>query len=274
MTSISFLKFCICLKLFKKYEINDEKKRWLQQNKNAPLKIAQLPSSPLLTRERVLVLLQASTIRDLVLELLAPDVVLNGLFVQPHGADVIALGPEMPGPVIVLEVGVLVENHQARLAFQIPHEARNGELRGYAYKHVYVVGHRVRLDDVDALVHAASPDVFADVGAELGVNRLPSVFRREHDVVFAIPFRVRQTRHFVVFGWHNIKVLLGPRATEHCNCTPKEDFFFMTATAFYLLARIAGGFVLSLTVHIRKTRATRHALSHLFGDPNWSRTSH
>ena len=91
--------------------------------------------------------------------------------------------------------------------------------------HLYVVGHRMRLDDVDALVHAASPDAFSDVVAQFRVNRLSSVSRCEHDVVFAIPFRVRQTRHFVVFGWHNIKVLLGPGATEHCNCAPKEDFF-------------------------------------------------
>ena len=164
---------------------------------------------PLLTRERVLVLLQASTILYLVLELLVLDVVLNRLLVQPDGADVIPLGPEMPGPVVVFQVRVLVEYHEARLAFQVPHEARDGELRGYAHKHVYVIGHRVRLDDVDAFVHAASPDVFPDVGAKLGVNRLPPVLRGEHDMVFAIPFCVRQTRHFVVLKWHNIKVLLG-----------------------------------------------------------------
>ena len=115
----------------------------------------------------------------------------------------------MPGPVVVFQVRVLVEYHEARLAFQVPHEARDGELRGYAHKHVYVIGHRVRLDDVDAFVHAASPDVFPDVGAKLGVNRLPPVLRGEHDMVFAIPFGVRQTRHFVVLKWHNIKVLLG-----------------------------------------------------------------
>ena len=98
-------------------------------------------------------------------------------------------------------------NAGACFPFQVPHEARDGELRGYAYKHVYVIGHRVRLDDVDAFVHAASPDVFPDVGAKLGVNRLPPVLRGEHDVVFAIPLRVRKARHFVVLSWHNTFVL-------------------------------------------------------------------
>ena len=181
--------------------------------------------SPLLTRERVLVLLQTSTILYLVLEFLVLDVVLDGLLVQAYGANVIPLGPEMPGPVVVFKVRVLVEYHEARLAFQIPHEARDGELRGYAYKHVYVIGHGMRLDDVDPFVHAASPDVLPDVGAQFRVNRLPPVLGREHDMVFAIPFRVGQARHLVVLKWHNIKVLLGPRATEHCNCTPPEDFF-------------------------------------------------
>lgn len=189
------------------------------------LNLAQLPLSPLLTRERVLVLLQASTILYLVLELLVLDVVLDGLLVKAYGAHVIPLGPEMPGPIVVFQVRVFVEDHEARLAFQIPHEARDGELRGYAYKHVYVIGHGVRLDDVDPFVHAASPDVLPDVGAQFRVNSLSPVLGREHDVVFAIPFRVRQTRHFVVLKWHNIKVLLGPKATEHCNCTPRRTFF-------------------------------------------------
>lgn len=65
-------------------------------------------------------------------------------------------------------------------------------------------------------------------------------------MVFAVPFRIRQTRHFVVLKWHNLKVLLGPRATEQCNCTPSEDFYFIIATAYSSLARIAGGFRLSL----------------------------
>lgn len=60
----------------------------------------------------------------------------------------------MAGAAIVFQVRVLVEDHQARLAFQIPHEARNGEFRGYPREHVDAIGHGVRLDDFDAFVLA------------------------------------------------------------------------------------------------------------------------
>lgn len=115
---------------------------------------------------------RASTILYLALDLLVLDVVLGRLLVQQDGAGTIDIELETPYSVVVFQI-------------------------------------RVRLDDVDAFVHAASPDVFPDVGAKLGVNRLPPVLRGGHDMVFAIPFGVRQTRHFVVLKWHNIKVLLG-----------------------------------------------------------------
>jgi len=178
------------------------------QGQSWPSLTAQLPSTLLLTRKRVLVLLQASTIRRLVLELLVADVLLDGRLVQANRAHVVPLRPEVPRPVVVLQVRVLVEDHRARLAFQVPHEARDGELRGYPYKHVYVVGHRVGLYYLDPFAHAASSDVLPDVRAELREDRLPPVFRREHDVVLAVPLRVRKAGDFVVLPWHNNDVVL------------------------------------------------------------------
>ena len=178
------------------------------QGQSWPSLIAQLPSTLLLTRERVLVLLQASTIRCLILELLVADVLLDGRLVEADRAHVVPLRPEVPRPVVVLQVRVLVEDHQARLAFQVPHEARHRELRGYPYKHVYVVRHRVGLDYLDPFVHAAPPDVLPDVGPQRREDRLPPVFRREHDVVLAVPLRVRKAGDFVVLPWHNVCAVL------------------------------------------------------------------
>ena len=93
------------------------------QGQSWPSLIAQLPSTLLLTRERVLVLLQASTVRRLVLELLVAD-------------------------------------------------------------------------------------VFPDVRPELREDRLPPAFGREHDVVLAVPLRVRKAGDLVVLPWHNIDVVL------------------------------------------------------------------
>ena len=92
------------------------------------LKSPNCPCRPCLPVNGPLVLLQASAILHLVLELLVLDVVLDGLLVEAYGAHVIPLGPETPGPVVVFQVRVLVEDHEARLAFQMPHEARDGGL--------------------------------------------------------------------------------------------------------------------------------------------------
>lgn len=64
------------------------------------------------------------------------------------------------------------------LPFRYPMKLETESFMGYAYKHVYVIGHDMRLDDVYPFVHAASPDVLPDVDAQFLVNRLPPVLGR------------------------------------------------------------------------------------------------
>ena len=89
---------------------------------------------------------------------------------------------------------------------------------------MYVVGHRVGLDDLHPLVHAAPADVLADVGAQLGVYRLTTILRGEHDVVLAVPLRVREARDLIVLAWHNSKDLRASRTIGRCHCMPPEVF--------------------------------------------------
>jgi len=176
-------------------------------------------------RKRVLVLLQALPVFDLALELLAPDVVLDGRFVQPRRGDVVALGPEVPASVVAFGIRVLAEDHEARLPFQVPHERRRARLRRYPHQHADVVRHRVGPDDLDALALAEPPDALPDVGPQFCIYRFSAIFRSEHDAVLTVPPRMRQTTRAVILDGHEKILLPGERQPSNRHST-KEDFSF------------------------------------------------
>jgi hypothetical protein len=107
----------------------------------------------------------------------------------------------VPASVVVFEIRVLVEDHEARLPFQVPHERRHAHLRRYPHQHVDVVRHRVGLDDLDALVLAEPPDVLPDVGPQFCIYRFSAIFRSEHDV--------KKRANNVPLWLHSISVLQG-----------------------------------------------------------------
>ena len=165
--------------------------------RGAPVKPAGSP--PL---EGVLVLLHAQLVQRDVVGLLLPDILRDRRLVQADGGHVVALRPELPVAELVLEVGVPVEYHQRALPLQVAHDARDAVLRRDRQQHVHVVGHQVPLDYLDALVLAELPEYLPYVLPDLVVYDLPPVLRREHDVVFAHPLRVRQAVRLLCHIWY------------------------------------------------------------------------
>ena len=152
---------------------------------------------PRLLLERVGVLLDAQPVQRDVGGLLLPDALRDGRLVEPDGGDVAALRPEPPVAELVLQVGVLVEDHERALALQVAHHARHAVLRRYRQQHVHMVGHEAPLYYLDALVLAEPPQDLPYVGPDLAVDGLSPILRREHDVVLAHPLRVRKAVGFV-----------------------------------------------------------------------------
>ena len=95
-----------------------------------------------------------------------------------------------------------IEPEQGALALQVAHEARDAELRRDASQHVDVVRHEAPLDGLPPLPHAQPLEDLPQVLAVLVVDRLPSILWREHDVVLARPFRVREAVGFLGHSNH------------------------------------------------------------------------
>ena len=74
--------------------------------------------------------------------------------IKSYRAHIIPLTPEMPVAEFVFQILMLVENHQAALSFQIPHELRHTVLRWYTYEHMNVIRHKMTFDYLDSLVIA------------------------------------------------------------------------------------------------------------------------
>ena len=168
-----------------------------------------------LPAERVLVLLDAQPVQRDVGPLLLADVLRDRGLVEPDGGHVVALRPELPVAELVLQVGVPVEHEKRALPLQVPHEARDADLRRDAHQHVDVVGHQVPLDYLHALPLAQLPQYLPQVLAVLVVDDFPPILWGEHDVVLARPLRVRQAVGLLGHGNH---LPLGARRPEQSPC--------------------------------------------------------
>lgn len=101
------------------------------------------------------------------------------------GLHAVAFRPEAPAPELVLEVGALAEHHERALPFEVPHEARDADLRRDGDGHVRVVGHRAPLDCPHALVAAQLPQDLAERLPALVVDDFSPILRCERDTVLA-----------------------------------------------------------------------------------------
>jgi len=95
--------------------------------------------------------------------------------------------PEFSVPAFGLRVPPLLVDRQGGLAFQVAEDPGNRGFRRDRNQHVHVVRADLRLMDLDALPLAELAEDLPDLEPLQPEEGLPPVFRREDDVVPAIP---------------------------------------------------------------------------------------
>ena len=95
--------------------------------------------------------------------------------------------PEVPVPIFVLQVRMMVEYQKGAFPFQIPHELRHAQVRRDTHQHVNVIRTCVRFQNLHFLLLAQRLKYLADARFDLTVYSLSTKFRRKHDMVLAIP---------------------------------------------------------------------------------------
>ena len=141
----------------------------------------------LATRERVHKLFEAQLVCNLILLQLLSDVLLNALFVFTYRIHEIPSCPEMPISVLVLQIRMSVENHQATFPFQIPHHIRDAILGRKTYQHVDVVGTRLCFDNLNPFLFTQLPEYLSYILFNLAVHYHSAVLWRKHHMILTSP---------------------------------------------------------------------------------------
>ena len=129
-----------------------------------------------LTRKRVRKLLETHLVTGDVLLKLVPYIFLNRLFIASYRIYIVPTAPEVPVPVLVLEICMTIENHQTTLALKVAHKLRNTILRRDCYIKVDMIGHCRCFDNLNALSGTQCTDNLTNVCRNLAVDNLPAVF--------------------------------------------------------------------------------------------------
>ena len=143
--------------------------------------------SILATRERVYKFFEAHLIGYLVLLQLVFDIFLYAFFVFTYRIHKIPSCPEMPISVLVLQVCMPVENHQAAFPFQVPHHIRDAILWRKTYQHMDMVGARLRFDDLYSFLLTQLPEYLPYILFDLAVHHHPAILWRKHYMILTSP---------------------------------------------------------------------------------------
>ena len=99
--------------------------------------------------------------------------------------------PKFSVPVLVFQLAELLIQHRTAFPFQIPHKVRHRDLRRYLHKQMDMVGARFRFYDPYPFPLAQLPQYLPYCRFLFFVKYFPTVLWRKHDMIFAIPSRMR-----------------------------------------------------------------------------------
>ena len=132
-------------------------------------------------------------IEPLVLFLLIADVLPDGLLISTHRGDEVPPRPEALAHEVALALPIHPRQMNGALSLHEPHHLRYRVLRRYRQQHVYVIDHQVAFFNSAFLLTGQLTEHFAQVFAQVHVQRAPAALRDEDHVVFAVPFAMAQT---------------------------------------------------------------------------------
>ena len=93
----------------------------------------------------------------------------------------------MPIAILVLQIRMSVENHQATFSFKIAHDVRNAILWRKTYQHMDVVRTCFRLDNFNFFLFTQLAEYPTDIFFNLVVNYHSPVFWCKHHMVLTSP---------------------------------------------------------------------------------------
>ena len=142
----------------------------------------------LATPEGVYVLSRTQLVLHDVMLFLLLYVFCDRCFIQAYRTYIVPFGPKLPVAELVLQVGMLIENHQRTFALQIANKTRHAYLRGDTYQHVHMIRHEVTLKYFNPLVFTQISQYLPYAFTEGCEDYFSPILRRKHDMILAQPF--------------------------------------------------------------------------------------
>ena len=115
------------------------------------------------------------------------DVLSDDVFVKANGWDGVSSGPEGGAGVVLLLALERSGNGYGALSLQKPDDRGDGVLGRYFNAHVDVVGAEIAFRDSGFLLLGQFMEYFHQFFSYLAIQRFFPVFRREYQMIFAIP---------------------------------------------------------------------------------------
>ena len=180
-----------------------------------PLKGYLLCLFALAACKRVHKLFQSQLICRLIRLKLISDIFRYLLFIPPYCIYIVPSRPEMVFPVLVLQIRMSVENHQAAFSLKISHDLRYTVLWRYIDEHVDMVGTRFCFYELYPLLLAWLPQYHPDILFDLTTYLHPAVFRCKYDVILTSPTGMFLTTYVFIFHDEDLPVLVFVWSANH-----------------------------------------------------------
>ena len=148
----------------------------------------------------------------------------------------------MPISILILQVRVSVEDHQAAFSFEISHDLWYTILRRDTQQHVDMIWARLGFYDLHPLLFTQLPKYLSDIFLDLTIYCHSAVFWCKDYVVLASPRGVLQTLYIFFFHRKNLLVFLVAVGRPQLYFTSR---FFHYIISWYSPAKPGGAFALN-----------------------------
>ncbi len=126
----------------------------------------------------------------LVFELLVLDIFSDDDFIPANRRNEIPPGPKMLANVPTFALAIDSRQMDRALSLDVPDNLAHRIFRRYRQQHVYVVRHQMAFLNTAFALFGQLSKHRTEMSLQFAIQHLPSVFRDENDMVFAVPLGV------------------------------------------------------------------------------------